>query len=546
MAKFIIGPAYQLPDSPVILERTGSFVLTMETDRFKAAIFSCKSIFQSMAAVVEEDQKQFHDTILFYLTVLDDDEMLHAIIKRMERRQESAEEAVLQYFAEYRKKLANGNAYFQSRQADINDIQNQILNQLTLAKTDLSKPQDMPKKPFVLFVKELTISGFGWVEFDQLLAVVAEQGGYNSHAAIILNANQIPLLIIPETQRHFSNGEEVLIDFTTSTITFHPTLRLIQKYKTMYKNEINRKGPAFSSPIHLSDSRLINVYPAVNHVREAADSFVRNSEGIGLYRTEFLAFEKGDFLSEMEQYQTYLELTKIGDRKRVYFRLYDIEPDKTFPDMGFHSFGVRFLVDHPAITLIQMKAMLRISVKSPIGITIPMVETNRDIDQIRDLLRQAEDELRNENPDWVFDYHLGAMIETIAITHNIRKLASLDYLQVGSNDLLSRLLEVRRDSLEFSSELFHDPLFLRMMKRIVDDAKRIEVPLFLCGEAANQHNVVLMMLAIGVEKFCPSPFKIAEVYLSIDIKKIELLESMMPTLLAYESISQVQKKLRFI
>jgi phosphoenolpyruvate-protein kinase (PTS system EI component) len=546
MAKFIIGPSYQLPEIPIITERQVSFGSTIETERFKTAIFACKNVYQSMSSIVEEDQKQFHDAILFYLTVLDDNEMIHAIVKRLERRQESAEEALTQYFNEYRKKLASGNAYFQSRQADIVDIQNQLLNQLSLDKVDLSRPQDMPKKPFVLFVKELTISAFGWVDFEQLLAVVAEQGGYNSHAAIILNANQIPLLIIPETQRHFSNGEEVLIDFTTSTITFHPTLRLIQKYKTMYKSDISRKGPKFTSPIYLSDQRYVSVLPAVNHIREVTDPFVKNSEGIGLYRTEFLAFEKGDFLTEMEQYQTYQELAKSIERKRVYFRLYDIEPDKTFPDMGFRSFGVRFLVEHPNIAIPQIKALLRISVKSPIGITIPMVETDRDIDQVRELISQAENELRTENPDWTFDYQFGAMIETIAITHNIRKLSTLDYLQIGSNDLLSRLLEVRRDSLDFSSELFFDPLFLRMMKRIVDDAKRIEVPLYLCGEAANHHNVVLLMIAIGVQRFCPSPQKITEVYLSIDVKKVELLESMMPTLLAYESVSQVQKKLRFI
>jgi phosphotransferase system, enzyme I, PtsP len=214
--------------------------------------------------------------------------------------------------------------------------------------------------------------------------------------------------------------------------------------------------------------------------------------------------------------------------------------------MGIRSFGVRFLVDHPTIAIAQIKALLRVSVKSPIGITIPMVENSRDIDQVRELILQAEDELRTENPDWTFDYQFGAMIETIAITHNIRKLTRLDYLQIGSNDLLSRLLEVRRDSLDFSTELFYDPLFLRMMKRIVDDANQIKIPLYLCGEAANQQNVVLMMIAIGIQRFCPSPQKITEVYLSIDAKKVELLESMMPTLLAYESISQVQKKLRFI
>ena len=546
MQSYIIGPAYK--NNQLSVQQLPHFFSTVKEEhtRLDNTIKQTILMYQQLALSVEEDQKQFHDTISFYLAVLGDQEMITLIKKRIERKNETAEQAIQSYFEDYRKRLDSQDSYMKERFFDLNDIKSHLLKQLENSQTEIVKQMNHSKKPYIYVLDNLSISAFYMIDFQDVLAVVAQQGGYNSHAAIILNANQIPLFIISDVLRHFENGDELLIDARTQTITFKPSIRIIQKVKTLQKGETHKKAAKFTSPIRIGENKEIHLYPAVNQIKEVNEPFIGHSEGIGLYRTEFLAFERGSFLSEVEQYQFYFELSKSIPTKRVYFRLYDIEPDKTLSSIEPNGYGIHFLTQNPQVTKTQLRALLRVSTKCPIGITIPMIESPKDIDKIKNQILEVESELLAENPEFEFQYFLGAMIETIPITHAVSKISGLDYLQIGSNDLLSRLLEVKRDSLDFSSDLFYNPLFLRMLKRITDDATQKKIPLFLCGEAANHLSIVLLLAAIGITRFVPSPTKIQEVYMSIDGKKVELLESILPSILSLENGQQVQKKLRFI
>lgn len=517
-----------------------------ENNRFREAILQTKQWYQTLAVGVDEEQTQFHDTLLFYQAILDDEEMLSSISKRIEKKHLLAEDAIRDVFAETAKKLLQADQYFQHRVYDLNDVQTQIIFYLREAQM-ISNEQRQPKsKPYILLMERLTISDFAWLDFNDMLAVVAEQGGYNSHAAIILRSNDIPLFIIPDVIRHVQNGDSILIDTQLKTVQFKPSARVLSKIKVLDRQVTKRHPQSLKSPITLSSDLSIHLYPACSNLKEIESPIIKNSEGIGLVRTEFFALEKGDFLTELEQYQIYYEMASKTASKVVYFRLYDIAPDKANLITPIHGYGIHFLKQNENLVKSQVKALLRVSLKYPIGVTIPMVEKPSDIGPIRALIQSCIQELKVDDPQALFQIQIGVMVETLPIVHQLDKMHEVDYIQIGSNDLLSRLLEIPRDSSTFQTDLFFEPLFLRSIRKIILYSKQKNIPLFLCGEAANNQTLVTILIALGIHRFVPTISKTIETFHSIDFKRIEVLASMLPQICSFESIQQVQKKLRFL
>lgn len=545
MPSVIVGPAYRELESLKTSQEIDTISVNEELKTLRRAFDETKRWFRELDEQVEEEQKAFHDAILFYLTILDDQDLVQAIVKRIEKKQESSVAATYKVFDDTRKKMKSGDPYFQNRIYDLNDVESRLIQHMSYPAS-VEPKLNGPTMPFILFVKELTISSVSRYSFDHLLAVVADSGGYNSHAAIILQANQIPFLIIPDTFRHVSDGEEVLVDFRVGTVVFRPTNRQISKSKSLAKTSSSAKTPSIRSPLVLDERIQLHLWPAVNHLREAADPILAFHEGIGLFRSEFLIFDQESFPDESVQYDTYFTLSNAVAGKPIYVRLFDIEPDKTLPFVKTKVYGAAFLIQNQDILATQLRALLRLSMIRPVGITIPMVRNPDEVESIRNRLIAIEDEIRKSVPEANFQVKLGAMIETAAMTHGIKKLNHLDFLQVGTNDLLASLLEVSRDSTDFSPDMFFDPLFLRMLKRLIVDAELKQIPVALCGEAANHSVLVPLLIAMGYRRFVPGPSHIGSVYGTLDSKRIEQLQSALPSLLGCESLTQVQKKMRFL
>jgi len=338
----------------------------------------------------------------------------------------------------------------------------------------------------------------------------------------------------------------VLLDFRLGTIVFRPSSRQIAKSKTIPKDASGSKATIVKSPLNFDDAIQISIHPAINHPKQTDDPHLKSCEGIGLFRSEFLLIEQSAFPTEDAQWETYHALSNAVGGNVVHIRLFDIEPDKTFEFVRSKAYGAAFLMENEPVLTTQLRALLRLSMRRPVGITIPMVQSQEEIDYVHARMTAVMEDLRKSTPDAHFDVRLGAMIETVAMTHAIRKLRHLDYLQVGTNDLLASLLEVSRDSTAFSAEMFFDPLFLRMLRRIAADALSKKLPIAVCGEAANRAQLLPVLIALGFRAFVPNPLSVDAVYGTLDAKRIAQMDSALPQLLACESLAQVQKKMRFL
>ena len=232
------------------------------------------------------------------------------------------------------------------------------------------------------------------------------------------------------------------------------------------------------------------------------------AQGIGLYRTEVTFMMRDRFPSEEEQRVVYRQLLKAFVNRPVSIRTLDIGGDKalpyfpmeeTNPFLGWR--GIRVTLDHPEVFLVQLRAMLRANIDlENLQIMLPMITNVSEIDGAMELLHQAQAELVEEGHEVIMP-PIGAMIEVPSAVYQIRDIAQkVDFLSVGSNDLIQYLLAVDRNNAHVAGlyDSLH-PAVLRALVDIVDGAHDEETAVSVCGEMAGDPVSVILLLAMGFD-----------------------------------------------
>src|SRR5262249_55475400 len=127
---------------------------------------------------------------------------------------------------------------------------------------------------------------------------------------------------------------------------------------------------------------------------EALLAVDHDSEGIDLYRTEFLYVDRAQPPEEDEQYELYRAVIETMHPRPATLRTFDIGGDKfvsTFqvppemnPALGLRA--VRLALSRPDVFLDQLRAMVRASAHGDLRIMIPIVASLREFEKIRRLL----------------------------------------------------------------------------------------------------------------------------------------------------------------
>jgi phosphotransferase system, enzyme I, PtsP len=121
---------------------------------------------------------------------------------------------------------------------------------------------------------------------------------------------------------------------------------------------------------------------------------------------------------------------------------------------------------------------------------------------------------------------IGTMLEVPALLFQLDELlARVDFLSVGSNDLMQFLYAADRGNARVSQRF--DPLsapVLRALKDIADMGRKHGKPVALCGELASQPIGALALAIIGYRALSLSPSAVGPVkalLLELDCKKGE-------------------------
>ena len=476
---------------------------------FRAAIDSVvtelHSINEQLADTLPEADRLLFDA---YALIARDEELIGATIKRIQAGNwaQGALRDTIQWYAAQFEKM--DNRYLSERADDIRDIGRRILGYL---QRDVQAKRDYPDK-VILIGENLSPLDIAQVPTASLAGLVSGHGSAYSHLAIVAHALRIPAVMGFSNKLPLSrlDTRTLVIDGYKGSIHISPDEAETEEYRELINREqaLNdelsslRNEPAITTdkqPIHLyTNSGLVSGFSHIHHV---------GTEGIGLYRTELPFMSKESFPGEDEQYRLYRQVLEEYAPLPVTLRTLDVGGDKALPYFPVHEpnpflgwRGIRISLDHPEIFLTQARAMLRANEGlNNLKILFPMITTVAEIDRAITLLHRARNQLLDEGLSIPFP-EIGAMIEVPSTIYQIPAIARrVNFLSLGSNDLTQYLLAIDRNN-ERIAKLF-DPLHpsvLEAFAQIAHMARKSDIPLCICGEAAGDPTVAILLIAMQV------------------------------------------------
>lgn len=236
----------------------------------------------------------------------------------------------------------------------------------------------------------------------------------------------------------------------------------------------------------------------------------QGAQGIGLYRTEFLYVDRAEPPTEQEQYETYRRVLETMAPLPVTLRTFDIGGDKFVssfqappemnPALGLRA--VRLGLARPEIFLEQLRAMLRASVHGSLRIMVPMISAVRELRAVRELFKQAEQQVDAAGHARAPHIPLGIMVEVPAAAIMADELSvDAEFLSIGTNDLVQYTLAVDRSSNELAYLASHfDPAILRLIRSVVEAGKSRGRPIGVCGAMASDPLAAVLLVGMGLRE----------------------------------------------
>jgi phosphotransferase system enzyme I (PtsI) len=411
--------------------------------------------------------------------------------------------------------------YMRERAADVRDVGRRVLDILLKQQASAIAIPDGS----ILVAPELLPSDTAHMDLAVVRGIVTERGGKTSHAAILTRSLGIPAVIGAEgATTKIRSGDLLIVDGTAGTVFVHPGPAVTQEYDRLEANLRTYRESlkeVIDLPAQTTDGVAIRIAANIGKAADAEAAVLFRAEGVGLYRTEFNFLIREHCPTPDEQLAIYETVVQRLAPQEVVLRILDLGSDKalpylplpfeTNPALGLR--GIRLLLKHRALLDAQLEAVLRLRAQHPVSLCLPGVTGVEDIRAIRVALAEARARLRGTAHACEAPLRLGAMIETPSAAVLTREIArEVDFLSVGTNDLIQHLLTADRTSSEMLA--YYDPIHpavLRTLKWIVDAAAAEGKPLTVCGEMAGNAAYTAPLLGLGVRSLSVTPGEILEI-----------------------------------
>jgi len=517
-----IGPAHML-DREIVAARgvTEPDHVPGEQQRYTRAI---KIAHDQLHEHVEEAHATRFDQATMILSMheamLADDSFHDRVRRRIATDHKNAEWALEEEAGQLIRQLERTrDPYFQARAEDVLDMVNTIL--WVLSRAQVPQPTAAPRlgDSRVLISSHLYTSDAMLAQRSGAVAFATESRALSAHAAVLLKGLAIPTVGgVPGLAQAARQGDQVIVDAMDELVILRPNTATIQKYLALKGEAL--EVPSEAPPVQCATNDHIPVHLMANieNPHQVNLALQNGLEGIGLFRTEFLALRSEHIPTEEEQYDIYRRVISAWSGRRVVIRTFDIGGDKRRldlhrctgenPAMGVRGIR-RHLLRRPEELGTQVRAILRASVGQQVGILLPMITTIEDIRRAKRHFEIAKEELRAEGQAFSEDLELGAMVEVPAAALAVGEiLAEVDFISVGTNDLLQYFMAADRDNedvLQYGQA--DNAAFVWLLRSIVEQAAHVgrEKDVMICGEMASRPHFVPLLLELGYRSFSISP-----------------------------------------
>lgn len=444
--------------------------------------------------------------------MLDDEDYNESINNIIETQSVNAEYAVAvtaDNFAEMFSSM--DDAYMKARAADVRDISNRIISNLT---GETSKGNFSDEK-VIICASDMAPSETVSLDKDRVLAFVTAHGSSNSHTAILARNMNIPAVIGAGDNflNDIQDGCKAIVDGFTGEIFVEPDDGTCKKYleKQRADEEKKRLLQELRGKENITlDGRKINIYANIGSVGDIGKVLANDAGGIGLFRSEFLYLENSDFPTEEQQFTAYKKVLESMAGKKVIIRTLDIGADKRCdyfnlkkeenPALGYRA--IRICLTRPDIFRTQLRALYRASVYGSLGIMFPMITSVSEVEKILGICDAVKSELKAEGIEYSEKTELGIMIETPAAAVISDKLAPMvDFFSVGTNDLIQYTLACDRQNPDIEQFVDnHHEAVLRLIEMSTENAHRHGAWIGICGELGADTDLTERFLRMGIDE----------------------------------------------
>lgn len=433
------------------------------------------------------------------------------------------------------KMLRQTDPFWRERFKDLDDLSDRLLRVLA-GKGETAASEVLPKDAILI---ARTMGPAELLDYDRtrLRGLIIEEGGPTSHVAIVARALGIAALgqaggVVEAVEL----GDRAIVDADTGEFHLRPGPDIIQAYtdKARFRARRLKRFEALRDKRAISKdgeeiTLLINSGLLVDlpHLAESG------SDGIGLFRTELEFMISSTFPRRERQTAIYRDVLQAAGDLPVVFRSLDLGGDKLLPyfrhateenpALGWRA--IRMALDRQGLFRAQMRALLSAGEGRDLRVMLPMVTDICEYEEAERLLQREIKLLAKFGRERPKSIRLGAMVEVPAILWQLDELCErAHFLSIGSNDLFQFLFAADRANTNVAER--YDPLGLaglRVLRHIIETAKRHDTPLNLCGELASRPLEAMALIGLGLRSISMAPAAIGAIkamVMSLDIAQL--------------------------
>lgn len=514
---YAIGHVFIKSDKKVEIVEKAISNIEEEQSRFQAAVEESRNQLVKIKEKAVKDLGADKAAVFeSHLMLLDDPEFAGQAKSMIEDKKINAEKALSDVMENFKKIFAGiEDEYIKERVADIKDVGDRILNNLTgNGSGDLS---DIDKGTIVV-ANDLTPSDTAQLDKNKVVAFLTNIGGRTSHSAIMARTLEIPAIVgLKDIVTSVKNGDTVVVDGVEGEAIINPDEKTLNEY-TAKKEEFEKKQEELKKLISIETKtkagKRVEVCGNIGKAKDVEAVLANGGDGVGLFRTEFLYMDRESMPTEDEQFESYKHVVEKMGKRPVVIRTLDIGGDKKLPYLplpeemnpflGYRA--IRLCLGRKDIFKVQLRALLRASVYGNLKIMFPMISSLEEFLEAKEVLKECMGELEKEGKPFNKDLETGIMVEIPAAAVNSEELAKhVDFFSIGTNDLIQYTLAADRMN-EKVSYLYNPmhPAVLKLIKMTIESAHKEGKWCGMCGEMAGDEKAIPTLVEYGLDEFSMS------------------------------------------
>jgi phosphoenolpyruvate-protein phosphotransferase len=492
--------------------------LSGEINRFDRA---CAAAAEELAAIVARVTQQLgeEEAAIFraHRLLLRDPAFIGKVKSIILHRHVDASTALHETLEEYTTLFARiEDEYLRERMTDLRDVVGRITGQLALQ----ARPEGVAlDEPVIVVAPEILPSQALTFHRMRVAGIITEAGGATGHAAILARSLGIPAVSgMRGILREVHTGDLIALDGREGHVYLNPGPEVEAAYRKLQREYVNLRDRLIENrdlePVS-PDGVAIELLANVNSPADAEMAARVGATGVGLYRTEYLFLTHPTVPDEEEQLAAYRAVIEAAPNRRVTIRTLDLGGDKHVPYLGHANEpnpfmgwrSIRLSTAYPEFFQTQLRAILRAGRFGKVSLLFPMISTLEEVLRLKRMVRRTRLALAREGVPFSDDIPLGVMLEVPAAALCVDHLLDeVDFVSIGSNDLIQYLMAADRDNPKVAHlcEPFN-PALMRLLTGVIKACNDRGTPVTLCGEMAGRPRCVLPLFGMGLRRFSMSP-----------------------------------------